>query len=154
MPDYRLRTSLLLAAVAFILRPTNLLIWIPISMQTLLNASNHNRWSLIIEAVGCGWVPRLFLFPSNPSFSQSEYLRCSACANHGWDNYQVPFFWKHYAGPVGCMSSEHQLPHSHQLIPRRTFVDSQYCHIPMAGTSTSLLDLTSATSLIDLQSYL
>ena len=58
----RLRISYVLAAVATVLRPTNVLIWIPIALQTLFHASMVERLALIREAVIIGYVlhPSLF----------------------------------------------------------------------------------------------
>ncbi|ORY12229.1 Alg9-like mannosyltransferase family-domain-containing protein [Clohesyomyces aquaticus] len=53
-PLPRLRLSLLLAAFACILRPTNLLIWLTISFPTLWNASSRQRYILIREVFLCG----------------------------------------------------------------------------------------------------
>ncbi|KAF2421510.1 hypothetical protein EJ08DRAFT_597430 [Tothia fuscella] len=58
----RLRTSLLLAAMATILRPTNILVWIPLSLHTLWKASRNEKKILIIEAICSGFVHKLLLF--------------------------------------------------------------------------------------------
>ena len=50
------RSSLLLAALACILRPTNLLVWLCISLSTLWQTRAHERRVLILEAVICGYV--------------------------------------------------------------------------------------------------
>ncbi|KAF1926082.1 glycosyltransferase family 22 protein, partial [Didymella exigua CBS 183.55] len=50
----QLRLSLLLAAVACVLRPTNLLIWLPISVPTIWQASKRLRYILFREAILCG----------------------------------------------------------------------------------------------------
>ncbi|KAJ4347571.1 glycosylphosphatidylinositol anchor biosynthesis [Ascochyta clinopodiicola] len=52
----QLRLSLLLAASACILRPTNVLIWLPISSFTLWQASKRLRYILIREVALCGSV--------------------------------------------------------------------------------------------------
>ncbi|KAF2625344.1 glycosyltransferase family 22 protein [Macroventuria anomochaeta] len=49
-----LRLSLLLAAFACILRPTNILIWLPISIPTIWWAPKRLRYILISEAILCG----------------------------------------------------------------------------------------------------
>ncbi|KAH6639344.1 Alg9-like mannosyltransferase family-domain-containing protein [Boeremia exigua] len=50
----QLRSSLLLAALACILRPTNILIWLPISAPTLWHAPKKMRYILIREIILCG----------------------------------------------------------------------------------------------------
>ncbi|KAF2399232.1 hypothetical protein EJ06DRAFT_531566 [Trichodelitschia bisporula] len=52
----RLRLSLSLAAVATIFRPTNVLVWLPIALQTLRKTSVQRRVSLIREAIVCGSI--------------------------------------------------------------------------------------------------
>ncbi|KAJ4988234.1 Alg9-like mannosyltransferase [Stagonosporopsis vannaccii] len=52
----QLRLSLLLAALACVLRPTNILIWLPISIPTLWNIPRMMRHVLIREVVLCGSV--------------------------------------------------------------------------------------------------
>lgn len=54
--DDRLRGSLVLAALASILRPTNLLIWLCIGLLSFVNASKKERIVLVREAVLCGYV--------------------------------------------------------------------------------------------------
>ncbi|KAF2200450.1 hypothetical protein GQ43DRAFT_73199 [Delitschia confertaspora ATCC 74209] len=51
---FQLRVSLLLAAVACILRPTNLLIWLCISIPTLWRGSTPQSYVLIREILFCG----------------------------------------------------------------------------------------------------
>ena len=46
--------SLLLAALACVLRPTNMLIWLPISIPTLWQIPKRMRYVLIREVVLCG----------------------------------------------------------------------------------------------------
>ncbi|KAF9693526.1 hypothetical protein EKO04_008176 [Ascochyta lentis] len=50
----QLRLSLLLAAFACILRPTNILIWLPISISTLWQVSKRLRYVLVREIALCG----------------------------------------------------------------------------------------------------
>jgi phosphatidylinositol glycan class B len=50
----RLRLSLLLAAIACILRPTNILIWVPLAAPTFWQASKRLRYILLREIVLCG----------------------------------------------------------------------------------------------------
>lgn len=50
----RLRVSLLLAAIACILRPTNILIWLPLAAPTFWHASKRLRYILAREIVFCG----------------------------------------------------------------------------------------------------
>ena len=50
----RLRGALLLAALACILRPTNLLIWLCIGLFSFANASKQERMILLREVVICG----------------------------------------------------------------------------------------------------
>ncbi|EUC33637.1 glycosyltransferase family 22 protein [Bipolaris zeicola 26-R-13] len=52
----QLRLSLLLAAVACILRPTNALIWISVALPTLWQASQTLRYVLVRETLLCGCV--------------------------------------------------------------------------------------------------
>ncbi|KAI1568911.1 GPI mannosyltransferase 3 [Pyrenophora tritici-repentis] len=51
-----LRLSLLLAALACILRPTNALIWLAVSIPTLWQASQKLRYVLVREVLLCGVV--------------------------------------------------------------------------------------------------
>ncbi|KAF2085952.1 glycosyltransferase family 22 protein [Saccharata proteae CBS 121410] len=51
----RLRLALLLAAFACVLRPTNTLIWICVSVSALLRATPLERHALVREAVLCGF---------------------------------------------------------------------------------------------------
>ncbi|KAF2673717.1 hypothetical protein BT63DRAFT_410684 [Microthyrium microscopicum] len=51
-----LRLSLLLAALATILRPTNILIWIPLALIALYNSPTHVRVILAREALLCGSI--------------------------------------------------------------------------------------------------
>jgi phosphatidylinositol glycan class B len=46
--------SLLLAALACVLRPTNALIWLSVSVPTLWEASNRLRYVLLREILLCG----------------------------------------------------------------------------------------------------
>ncbi|KAF2004803.1 glycosyltransferase family 22 protein [Amniculicola lignicola CBS 123094] len=50
----RLRLSLVLAAFACILRPTNLLIWLAISVPTLWQAHTRQRYMLVRDILFCG----------------------------------------------------------------------------------------------------
>ncbi|OCL03339.1 glycosyltransferase family 22 protein [Glonium stellatum] len=50
----KLRLSLLLAAVACILRPTNALIWLCLALPTLQQASSQKRYALCREILLCG----------------------------------------------------------------------------------------------------
>ncbi|KAF3052495.1 glycosylphosphatidylinositol anchor biosynthesis [Didymella keratinophila] len=49
-----LRLSLLLAAFACVLRPTNVLVWLPVAVPTLWQAPKRLRYILIREAILCG----------------------------------------------------------------------------------------------------
>ncbi|KIV99274.1 uncharacterized protein PV09_09042 [Verruconis gallopava] len=60
--------SLLLAAVASILRPTNVLVWIPIALQTLSKVSSRRRYELIVKAVVNGTAVALFSAIADRSF--------------------------------------------------------------------------------------
>ncbi|KAF2796807.1 glycosyltransferase family 22 protein [Melanomma pulvis-pyrius CBS 109.77] len=51
---FQLRLSLVLAAFACILRPTNILIWVAISVPTLWQASSRQRYILVREILFCG----------------------------------------------------------------------------------------------------
>ncbi|KAF2662311.1 glycosyltransferase family 22 protein [Lophiostoma macrostomum CBS 122681] len=51
----QLRLSLLLAAFGCILRPTNALIWLAISIPTLWQASTRQRYVLVRESLFCGF---------------------------------------------------------------------------------------------------
>ncbi|KAF2635843.1 hypothetical protein P280DRAFT_460937 [Massarina eburnea CBS 473.64] len=53
-PIYQLRLSLLLAAFACILRPTNALIWLSLSLPTVYQASSRQRYVLAREISFCG----------------------------------------------------------------------------------------------------
>ncbi|KAF2178134.1 glycosyltransferase family 22 protein [Zopfia rhizophila CBS 207.26] len=53
-PLSQLRLSLLLAAFACIFRPTNLLIWLCISIPTVWQASSRQRYVLVREILFCG----------------------------------------------------------------------------------------------------
>ncbi|KAF2279667.1 uncharacterized protein EI97DRAFT_430697 [Westerdykella ornata] len=53
-PLYQLRLSLLLAAFACILRPTNALVWLAVSVPTLWQSSTRLRYVLAREAFICG----------------------------------------------------------------------------------------------------
>ncbi|KAF1955484.1 hypothetical protein CC80DRAFT_492992 [Byssothecium circinans] len=55
-PVHQLRLSLLLAAFACILRPTNGLIWLPLSLPTLYQASSRQRHVLVREIFFCGFL--------------------------------------------------------------------------------------------------
>ncbi|KAF2467088.1 uncharacterized protein BDR25DRAFT_292893 [Lindgomyces ingoldianus] len=50
----KLRLSLLLAAFACILRPTNLLIWLTVTLPTLWQTSTRERYKLVREILFCG----------------------------------------------------------------------------------------------------
>jgi phosphatidylinositol glycan class B len=50
----RLRVSLLLAALACVLRPTNALIWLSVSVPTLWQAPSRLRYVLVREVLFCG----------------------------------------------------------------------------------------------------
>ncbi|KAH7125283.1 Alg9-like mannosyltransferase family-domain-containing protein [Dendryphion nanum] len=50
----QLRMSLVLAACACILRPTNVLIWLPVSLPTLWQTSSRQRYLLVREISICG----------------------------------------------------------------------------------------------------
>ncbi|KAF2809649.1 uncharacterized protein BDZ99DRAFT_571427 [Mytilinidion resinicola] len=50
----KLRLSLLLAAVACILRPTNALIWLCLAVPTLWRATTRGRFVLVREVLACG----------------------------------------------------------------------------------------------------
>ena len=49
-----LRVSLLLAAFATLLRPTNLLIWLPLAAVLMWRLSNSQRIRASVEALVCG----------------------------------------------------------------------------------------------------
>jgi len=49
-----LRLSLLLAALACVLRPTNSLIWLCVCLPTLWQASKQLRYVLLREILSCG----------------------------------------------------------------------------------------------------
>ncbi|KAH8730087.1 Alg9-like mannosyltransferase family-domain-containing protein [Phaeosphaeriaceae sp. PMI808] len=51
-----LRSSLLLAALACVLRPTNALIWLSVSIPTLWQASKRLRYVLVREILFCGFL--------------------------------------------------------------------------------------------------
>ncbi|PVI07811.1 glycosyltransferase family 22 protein [Periconia macrospinosa] len=51
---YQLRLSLLLAAFACVLRPTNGLVWLPLFLATVLRASYEQRYVLVRESFFCG----------------------------------------------------------------------------------------------------
>jgi phosphatidylinositol glycan class B len=51
----KLRASLILAAVATCLRPTNVLVWAPLAVQLLLSHA-ISPLRVVTEAVGCGYV--------------------------------------------------------------------------------------------------
>lgn len=51
----RLRQCLLLAALACVLRPTNLLVWICVASSSLVRAKNNIRMVLIRETILCGY---------------------------------------------------------------------------------------------------
>ncbi|KAI8934442.1 hypothetical protein NX059_009174 [Plenodomus lindquistii] len=53
-PASELRLSLLLAALACVLRPTNSLIWLSVCVPTLWQASNRLRYLLVREILFCG----------------------------------------------------------------------------------------------------
>ena len=50
----RLRLSLLLAAFACMLRPTNGLVWLSLSLPTAYQASSRRRYVLVRELLLCG----------------------------------------------------------------------------------------------------
>ncbi|KAI9869658.1 MAG: glycosylphosphatidylinositol anchor biosynthesis, partial [Pleopsidium flavum] len=50
----QLRRSLLLAALACVLRPTNLLIWLCVAVSSFVRATNKERTVLVREAAFCG----------------------------------------------------------------------------------------------------
>lgn len=53
-PTVKLRLSLLLAAAACILRPTNVLIWLCLALPTLRQATTQTRYALVREILLCG----------------------------------------------------------------------------------------------------
>jgi len=58
----RLRGALLLAALASILRPTNLLIWLCIGLFSFVDTSRKERIVLVREALLCGYVLELVVY--------------------------------------------------------------------------------------------